>query len=119
MNIIYGDRCSGKTTKLIMTSAVMNMPIICNEQNRAHYIKEKANKLRVDIPEPIVIGQGRSYKGYSYNGSVLLDDANLYIKDALGQYFGVSIGACTFNINIDSVAKSIGVDTDARKLPTL
>lgn len=102
MNIIYGDRCSGKTTKLIMTSAVMNMPIICNEQYRAHYIKEKANQLRVDIPEPIVIEQG-----YSYNGSVLLDDANLYIKDALEQYFGVSIGACTFFVDKNSVYEKI------------
>ena len=107
MNIIYGDRCSGKTTKLIMTSAVMNMPIICNEQYRAHYIKEKANQLRVDIPEPIVIEQGYSCKGYSYNGSVLLDDANLYIKDALEQYFGVSIGACTFFVDKNSVYEKI------------
>ena len=50
MNIIYGDRCSGKTTKLIMTSAVMNMPIICNEQYRAHYIKEKPINLELIFP---------------------------------------------------------------------
>ena len=91
MNIIYGERCSGKTTMLVMTSAVMNIPIICPHQYSAATIQDKAITLGVNIPKPIVHHQGRSYIG-----SVLLDDANLYIEKALKEYFGSNIAACTF-----------------------
>ena len=101
MNIIYGDRNSDKTSMLIITSAVMGIPIICPNQYRAATIQDKAITLGVNIPQPIVHHQGRSYIG-----SVLLDDANLYIEKALKEYFGSNIAACTFFIDKKSIMES-------------
>lgn len=101
MNIIYGDRESGKTSMLIIASAVMNIPIICANQYRGAMIRDQAISLGVIIPEPIIHQQGKSYIG-----SVLLDDANLYVKKALEEYFGSNIVACTFSIDKKSIMES-------------
>lgn len=102
MNIIYGDRCSGKTTKLIMTSAVMNKPIVCRTYSNAEYIKSLATNLGINIPEPRVHKRGNSYRD-----GVLLDDANCFIKDALEEYIGAKIDACTFFVDRNSVYEKI------------
>ena len=101
MNIIYGDRNSEKTSMLIITSAVMGIPIICPNQCSAATIQDKAITLGVNIPKPIVHRQGRFYIG-----SVLLDDANLYVEKALEEYFGANIAACTFFVDKNSVMES-------------
>lgn len=100
MNIIYGERCSGKTTMLVMTSAVMNIPIICRTSANAKIIQDIAEKFGVNIPKPRV-----HERGNYYDDGVLLDDADQFIRDALENYIGARIDACTFNIDSDSVMK--------------
>lgn len=100
MNIIYGERCTGKTTMLVMTSAVMNEPIVCRTRVAAQHIQDVAAELGVNIPKPRV-----HERGNYYDGVVLLDDANFFIQDALENYIGARIDACTFNIDSDSVMK--------------
>ena len=90
---------------LVMTSAVMNMPIMCDNLHRVQTINDVAINLGVNIPEPIIHKQDRPYRGYSNNISVLLDNADWYIEEALKNYFGVNIAACTFNIDSDSIMK--------------
>ena len=100
MNIIYGERCTGKTTMLVMTSAVMNIPIICRTSANAKIIQDIAAELGVNIPKPRVHERGnRDYD------MVLLDDAEMFIQDALENYIGTRVTACTFNIDSDSVMK--------------
>lgn len=100
MNIIYGERGSGKTTMLVMTSAVMNIPIICRTSANAKIIQDIAEKFGVNIPKPRV-----HERGNYYDDMVLLDDANLFIQDALENYIGTRVAACTFNIGSDSIMK--------------
>ena len=100
MNIIYGERCSGKTTMLVITSAVMNIPIICRTRANAKIIHNVAAELGVNIPKPRV-HERRTY----YDHELLLDDANFFIQDALENYIGTRIDACTFKIDSDSVMK--------------
>ena len=100
MNIIYGERCTGKTTMLIMTSAVMKEPIVCSTRIAAKHIQDVAAELGVNIPKPRV-----HERGNYYDDGVLLDDANFFIQDALENYIGTRIDACTFNIDSDSVMK--------------
>lgn len=100
MNIIYGERCSGKTTMLVRTSAVMNIPIICRTRAGAKIIQDVAAELGVNIPKPRV-----HERGNRYDDIVLLDDAELFIQDALENYIGTRVAACTFNIDSDSVMK--------------
>ena len=61
MNIIYGERGTGKTTMLVMTSAVMNEPIVCRTRVAAQNIQDVAAELGVNIPKPRVHGQGNYY----------------------------------------------------------
>lgn len=98
MNIIYGERCAGKTTMLIMTSAVMNEPIVCSTYISAKNIQDTATQLGINIPKPRVHKQGNYY-----DGPVLLDDANMFIQEALEKYIGARIDACTFNIYKKSI----------------
>ena len=100
MNIIYGDRCSGKTTKLIMTSAVMKEPIVCSTRIATKHIQDVAAELGVNIPKPRV-----HERGNYYDDGVLLDDANFFIQDALENYIDARIYACMFHIDSDSVMK--------------
>ena len=100
MNIIYGERCTGKTTMLVITSAVMNIPIICRTRANAKIIQDVAAELGVNIPKPRV-----HERGNYYDDGVLLDDANFFIQDALENYIDARIYACTFNIDSDSVMK--------------
>lgn len=100
MNIIYGERGSGKTTMLVMTSAVMNKPIICRTRSTTQHIQDVATELGVNIPKPRV-----HERGNYYDDGVLLDDADQFIRDALENYIGTCIDACTFNIDGNSVMK--------------
>ena len=100
MNIIYGERCSGKTTMLVRTSAVMNIPIICRTRAGAKIIQDVAAELGVNIPKPRV-----HERGNRYDDIVLLDDAELFIQDALENYIGTCVAVCTFNVDSDSVMK--------------
>lgn len=100
MNIIYGERCSGKTTMLVITSAVMNIPIICRTRANAKIIQDVAAELGVNIPKPRV-----HERENRYDDIVLLDDAELFIQDALENYIGTCVAACTFNVGSDSVMK--------------
>ena len=85
---------------LVMTSAVMNIPIICRTRANAKIIQNVAAEIGVNIPKPCVYERGNRY-----DYMVLLDDANMFIQDALENYIDARIYACTFNIDRDSVMK--------------
>ena len=53
VKIIQGDRQSGKTTELIKESAKTGYPIICSSKQVRSRIKNRAEELKLQIPEPI------------------------------------------------------------------
>ena len=63
MNIYVGGRQSGKTTLLIKKSAETRATIAVPNYHMAQYIKEKAQDMHADIPEPVTFTQVlRSYQ---------------------------------------------------------
>ena len=83
MNILIKGRCQGKTTKLIVTSEVTQIPILATDDRRKDFLIDMAKELGCNIPEPISYRQyirypdGRPYK------KILIDDAEDIIKKAL------------------------------------
>ena len=55
MNIIADGRSYGRAVQFIQESAKTGIPIITPHKMYANYIKELANKLQIQIPEPISI----------------------------------------------------------------
>ena len=82
MNIIIGERCSGKTTKLIEKSAATGAYILTATNSMAGFIAAQANRMGLYIPRPISY---ESYiRGFVLNPDVrskgiLIDDAALII----------------------------------------
>ena len=54
--ILRRPRGSKKTTMLLMTSAVMDYPIIVATHQEAEYISQKAKENQMAIPSPLTIG---------------------------------------------------------------
>lgn len=91
MNIISGNRGSGKTTRIIKRSAETGYPIIVSNKSNAMMLKEKAFKLGVSIPEPYI------YDVYHIDNSIkelsmtqnkdtkfIIDEVYYFVKQALG-----------------------------------
>lgn len=91
MKLIVKDRGVGKTHMLVQVSYITGYPIVCFNNASARYIKEMAEKLGANIPEPISVdelrkGNSKSKRGYD---KVLVDDINVFITKALQEYLGV------------------------------
>jgi len=94
MNIIVGGRGTGKTTKLIYTSSVLNTPILVHSKKEADRILEMADGLNCEIPEPVVFGE---HKNKHYTNGILIDNAERYIQAALQEYLGLQVVACAYS----------------------
>ena len=57
MKLILGERCSGKTSYLIEKSKMLGVPIVAPSSIMAQCIKQEAEELGVDIPEPMSINK--------------------------------------------------------------
>ena len=90
MQLIVKDRGAGKTHMLIQTSAVTGYPIVCFSEFQASLVKEKAELLGLDIPDPISIKQLRNENiSTQMRDKVLVDDVQMIIDYALAEYLGV------------------------------
>ena len=90
MKLIVKDRGAGKTHTLIQTSAVTGYPIVCFNNLQASQVKEKAELLGFDIPDPISIRQLRNENiSTQMRDKVLVDDVQMIIDYALAEYLGV------------------------------
>lgn len=99
MNIINKQRGKGKTTQLIYTSATTGYQIVCQNQNMAEYILNMANDMDCNIKKPMTVAELRRS---SYNGYVLVDEVTTFLSQALNEYLGASVIACTMSIDCDS-----------------
>lgn len=80
----YWPRQGGKTVKLIRLSAEKKYPIIVKDQDTARDLKNRADKMGLDIPDPITIDYvlynqdtNKKYAGY---GKCLIDDADCILN---------------------------------------
>ena len=107
MNIINGERASGRTTMLIHAAYVTGARIICPTSPMARYVDGMAKDEGLDILEPMGALQYAedTVHGLRRNERILLDNAEKIIEEALNSYFrGVTVEAIT--INCPNVLKS-------------
>lgn len=91
MEVCNLPRGYGKTTYLIYRSHVTQYPILCPNKCLANEVKYIANRMKIDIPEPIVMEDliNKSVKPKR----VLVDEALLLLRTLL-------------NVEIDTVTLS-------------
>lgn len=74
MKIINLGRQQGKTTRLLYASEFNDIPILCATYQQKHYLMDMAKELRLNIPEPIYVGE--ISKGDSVmDKDILIDEA--------------------------------------------
>lgn len=82
MYIIHGGRASGKTTWLIMQSAMSDIPIMVTNPAMIIILKERAKHMGLKIPEPILWKKQREYCGDEVQ-EVIIDDVEYFIERVL------------------------------------
>ena len=99
MNIIAGGRQTGKTLQLINMSAGNKIPIIVLNEVRKQQLKDYANRLGTDIPEPITIN-GLTKKVHLKD--VYIDDAEYVLQYIFHQQYSTNVSAITMTIGDDN-----------------
>jgi len=88
---IIRPRQTGKTRELIKKSAEMGYPIICKSKSICKLLKQKAEKLNLEIPDPISIDDVLNNKhnhDTSYN-RVLVDDAEFILDMLINRHVAI------------------------------
>lgn len=103
MKIFNIFRGGGKTTHLIHISAYSKAVIITHSFASKRHIIETANKLHLDIPEPLTISEFKNYKSKGVdprknNHGILIDDFETIIDEVLSDYFDQPVLAITSSI---------------------
>lgn len=83
MKIIIGERCSGKTTTLIMKSAATQTYILTATKERAKCLFDMARKMDLNMPFPTTVSEflRNGYQGSSIRrDGLLIDDADDVLK---------------------------------------
>lgn len=94
MKIYRRDRQSGKTTQLIKESNEKWRYIVCANHQRAENISNLAQKMGLDIPYPITVGELPIRSPFIKQ--VLIDD----VEDVLETIVGKPIDTCTTSCDI-------------------
>lgn len=92
MRIINKERGKGKTTGLLYTSSIMNIPILTFNRENCDMLKKNADRLGFEIPEPIAVtdlfhAEGK-IKALTTN-DVLVDETLTVLENIL-KHFGVN-----------------------------
>ena len=99
MKLIIKDRGMGKTTQLIHTSEITGYPIVASTEAIVNDIKKQAERIGCKIPEPMTVQELLQEKGTGRReyDNILVDEICIggVLKDALNQYFGRNVVACT------------------------
>ena len=81
MKLLIKDRGVGKTTGLIYTSESTGFPIVTNSKIQAAYIKEQAENMGCEIPEPITVHELQSNRGYPPETNILFDNIETILEE--------------------------------------
>ena len=88
MKIINLGRGQGKTTRLLYASEFNDMPILCSTFAHKKELVDRAYKLGLKIPEPIVVSElmtSRIQSSYAVNKDLLVDEAPMVLQTLLNQ----------------------------------
>ncbi len=116
MICIVGTRGSGKTAELLKFSADSGIPIAVRDSSRATSIRMLMEKLDIDAPDPVVIGNG-VYGGRPSCSLAMecgKDGLAPVLVDGLESFFGamglradvVTVNADALNIDFELAAKA-------------
>lgn len=83
MEVLYGERQSGKTTRLIKKAHEERLYIVCLDRKRVEYIAKTAMDMGLDIKFPLHLGE-LPLRG-SFITEVLVDDLDHIIEDIIGR----------------------------------
>lgn len=97
MKLIVRGRGSGKTARLIYASEVTGIPIATLSKQNIEHIKDMAERMGCDIPEPVTYRElaSNSHIGSMKYNSVLADDVDSIIQKALDSYLNCHVVAAT------------------------
>lgn len=97
MKLIVRGRGQGKTARLIYTSEVTGIPIATFSKKNIEYIKDMAERMGCDIPEPVTYHDLASncHLGSTRYDNVLADDVDSVIQKALDSYLNCHVVAAT------------------------
>lgn len=88
MKIINLGRGQGKTIRLLYASEFNNSPILVSTFRQKDELVNKAHKLGLKIPEPIVVSElmtSRIQSSYAVNKDLLVDEAPMVLQTLLNQ----------------------------------
>ncbi len=116
MICIVGTRGSGKTAELLKFSADSGIPVAVHDSNRATSLHMLMEKLDIDAPDPVVIGNG-VYGGRPSCSLAMecgKDGLAPVLVDGLESFFGamglradvVTVNADALNIDFELAAKA-------------
>lgn len=116
MICIVGTRGSGKTAELLKFSADSGIPVAVHDSNRATSLHMLMEKLDIDAPDPVVIGNG-VYGGRPICSLAMecgKDGLAPVLVDGLESFFGamglradvVTVNADALNIDFELAAKA-------------
>ena len=86
MKIINLGRGQGKTARLLYASEWQDLPIVCATNSQKQYLIDMANRLGLNIPEPIVayeITSNRIVGSRVAEKDLLVDEAPLVLRSLL------------------------------------
>lgn len=92
MRVINKARGKGKTTGLLYTSSIMNIPILTFTRKSCDILKENASRLGFEIPEPIAVSDlcEKSGKVMSMVVKDVLVDETLAVLENLLKHLGAN-----------------------------
>lgn len=97
MKLIMNGRGTGKTTKLIYASEVTGIPIATYSKTNAEYIKDMAERMGCNIPEPTTYYDlaNNHHCGNMQYKSILADDIDSILQKALNSYLNCHVIGAT------------------------
>lgn len=97
MRVINKGRGKGKTTGLLYTSSIMNIPILTFNRENCDVLKQNADRLGLEIPEPIAVTDLYHAEGKikTLNTNDVLVDETLTVLENILKHFGVNPVAVT------------------------
>ena len=102
MEILKGERGSGKTLELIRISHYTKQIIVCHTRVMKEIIKEMAIDFEYDIPEPILINDLEFEKSKDVNrfkNGILIDEIDL----TLNRLLGLSVSCVTTSSKVRNI----------------
>ena len=83
-NYLIGERCSGKTTRLIERSAKEGSYILVANKDMARFVADQAKEMDLEIPYPITVGEYLNSDGFPGSSvrrdGLLIDELDLVLN---------------------------------------